>query len=317
MLTVSAVIPTYHRPGLVVRAVRSVLKQTFRDLEVIVVVDGPDAAVSTALSEIQDDRLRVVELADNLGVAGARNIGIENAKGTWIAFLDDDDEWLPEKLDTQLAIARRSIDKSVIVASRFIARTPRGSYLWPQKEPSASQHLSEYLFCRKGLFQGEGLIGTSTLLAPAALLRAVPFRALKKHEDWDWLLRVTNMPDTRLEFCSRPLSICYMEQSRPSLSNTKEWRFSLDWIRGVHSYITPQAFAAFVLTVVAAQAANGEASFGELCKLLREAVRSGRPAVWDLALFAGLCTVPRDSRHRLRSFLSRTAITTAEVPCEK
>src|SRR5208337_3173115 len=120
----------------------------------------------------------------------------------------DDDEWLPEKLDMQLAIARRSIDKSVVMASRCIARTPRGSYLWPQKEPSASRHLSEYLFCRKGLFQGEGLIATSTLLAPAALLRAVPFRALRKHEDWDWLLRVTSMPGTRLEFCPRPLSIC-------------------------------------------------------------------------------------------------------------
>jgi glycosyltransferase involved in cell wall biosynthesis len=317
MLTVSAVIPTYHRPELVVRAVRSVLTQTFRDLEVIVVVDGPDAEVVTALAEIQDDRLRVVELPGNVGAARARNAGIEEAKGTWIGFLDDDDEWLPEKLDTQLAIARKSIDKSVLVASRFIARTLLGTYLWPQKEPLATRHLSEYLFCRRGLFQGEGLIATSTLLVPTALLRAVPFRALKKHEDWDWLLRVTSMPETRLEFCSQPLSICYLEQGHPSLSNTREWKFSLDWIRGVRSYVTPQAFAAFVLTVVAVQAADGEASFGDLYKLLREAVRSGRPAAWDLLLFAGLCAVRRDSRHRLRSFLSRNAIASVEVPCGK
>ncbi len=315
MLTVSTVIPTYHRPRRVVRAVHSALKQTFRDLEVIVVVDGPDATALTALSEIHDDRLRVIELPDNVGVARARMAGIEKAKGTWIAFLDDDDEWLPEKLDTQLAIARSSTDKSVIVAARCIARTPYASYLWPQKEPSASRHISEFLFCRKGLFQGEGLIATSTLLAPAALLRAVPFHDLKKHEDWDWLLRATSMPGTRLDFCPQPLAICYVEQNRPSLSNTKEWRFSLDWIRGMQSYVTPRAFAAFVLTVVAAQAANGEASFGELYELLRDAFRSG-PALWDLFLFAGLCAVPRDSRHRLRSFLSRAVIRVVEVPAK-
>jgi glycosyltransferase involved in cell wall biosynthesis len=317
MPTVSVVISTYRRPELVVRAVRSALKQTSRDLEVIVVVDGPDATASTALSEIQDDRLSVMELPCNVGVARARTAGIEKAQGTWIAFLDDDDEWLPEKLDTQLAILQGATDKPVIVASRIIAQTPHRSYLWPQKEPSANRPLSEYLFCRKGLFQGEGMIATSTLLAPAALLRAVPFRDLKKHEDWDWLLRAVSIPGTRLEFCSQPLSICYLEHARPSLSNTQEWRFSLDWIREVQPYVTPRAFAAFVLTVVTAQAANGQASIGELCTILREAFHSGRPAVWDLVLFAGLCAVPRNSRHRLRSFLSGTAVATEEVPCAK
>ncbi len=316
MLTVSAVIPTYHRPALVVRAVRSVLRQTFRDLEVIVVIDGPDAAAMTALSEIQDDRLRVIELPKNVGVARARVAGIEAARGIWIALLDDDDEWVPEKLDTQLATARRSTGKSVVVASRCIARTPHADYLWPQKDPTASRHLSEFLFSRKGLFQGEGLIPTSTLLASAALMRAVPFHDLKKHEDWDWLLRVTCMPGTRLEFCPQPLAICYVEQGRPSLSNTQEWRFSLEWIRGMHSYVTPLAFASFVLTVVAAQAANGGASLGELCNILREAFRSGRPTLWDLLLFAGLCAVPQHSRHRLRSFLSKAAITVKEVPAK-
>src|ERR1700744_4710601 len=98
VVKVSAVIPTRNRPGLVCRAVESVLKQTIADLEVVVVVDGPDAATALALQEFHDPRIRCIELQQNVGGSEARNVGIREAQGTWIALLDDDDEWLPTKL---------------------------------------------------------------------------------------------------------------------------------------------------------------------------------------------------------------------------
>jgi len=95
---VSVIIPTYQRPALLLRAVRSALAQTFSQLEVIVILDGPDPASEEALKEINDARLRLVPLPSRVGGSETRNTGVRNACGQWVAFLDDDDEWLEHKI---------------------------------------------------------------------------------------------------------------------------------------------------------------------------------------------------------------------------
>ncbi len=92
---ISVVIPTFNRPHIVLRAVRSALNQTMKAIAVIVVVDGSDAATEQALEAIGDSRLIVRTLPHNRGAANARNAGVEEAGSKWIAFLDDDDEWHP------------------------------------------------------------------------------------------------------------------------------------------------------------------------------------------------------------------------------
>ena len=109
MVIVSAVIPTRGRPELLQRAVRSALAQTLREIEVVVVIDGEDPVTSLALeSGSQDGRLRVIALAVSVGGSDARNRGVDAARGEWIAFLDDDDEWLPGKLQAQLDAVKAS-----------------------------------------------------------------------------------------------------------------------------------------------------------------------------------------------------------------
>ena len=103
---VSAVIPTYNRPSLVLGAVKSALNQTHPNMEVIVVVDGPDNSTHRALGEIADPRIRIITLPQHQGACGARNAGVQAAKGEWVAFLDDDDEWLPAKTELQLSAAQ-------------------------------------------------------------------------------------------------------------------------------------------------------------------------------------------------------------------
>src|SRR5438270_13867984 len=100
---VSAVIPTRNRPQLALRAARTALDQTHCNMEVIVVIDGPDKKTVAALRELTDKGLRVIELRNSVGGSGARNIGVQAARGEWIAFLDDDDEWLPTKIEKQVA----------------------------------------------------------------------------------------------------------------------------------------------------------------------------------------------------------------------
>ena len=101
--SVSVVIPAYNRAATIVAAIDSVLRQTWTDFELIVVDDGSTDGTLAAAAAVADPRLRLVPAPRNLGAAGARNLGVEEARGTWIAFQDSDDEWLPEKLAKQMA----------------------------------------------------------------------------------------------------------------------------------------------------------------------------------------------------------------------
>lgn len=100
---VSVIIPALNRVELLGRAVRSVLRQTHSNLELIIVDDGSRGDVRGALSEFRDAKLSYHRRESNLRISAARNSGIHLSKGEYIAFLDSDDEWTDRKLTSQLA----------------------------------------------------------------------------------------------------------------------------------------------------------------------------------------------------------------------
>ncbi|MGD9038317.1 MAG: glycosyltransferase family A protein [Desulfobacteraceae bacterium] len=102
MTGVSVIIPTYNRARSLLRAISSVLYQTFTDFEVIVVDDGSDDETAECLKSLTD-HIKYIRHLDNLGVSAARNRGIAASRYPFIAFLDSDDYWLPGKLSTQMA----------------------------------------------------------------------------------------------------------------------------------------------------------------------------------------------------------------------
>ncbi len=99
---VSVVIPTYNRRTKLKRAVDSVLNQTFKDIEVIIVDNASVDGTQELINGTKDQRIRYIRHDTNKGGPAARNTGIKNAKAPLIALLDDDDEWLPEKLAKQV-----------------------------------------------------------------------------------------------------------------------------------------------------------------------------------------------------------------------
>ncbi|HZJ49669.1 MAG TPA: glycosyltransferase [Actinomycetota bacterium] len=105
--SVTAVIPTHNRLNFLKRSLRTVLVQQGVVLEVIVVDDGSDDDTAGYVDQIGDDRVRLVRHEVPAGVAAARNSGLRRARGDWVAFLDDDDLWAPDKLAAQLEAARR------------------------------------------------------------------------------------------------------------------------------------------------------------------------------------------------------------------
>lgn len=107
---ISVVIPTYKRyPNMISRAIHSVLEQSYRDIEVIVVDDSPEdfegrMSVEDMILSLDDSRIIYIKHPYNMGACAARNTGIKESKGEYIAFLDDDDEWLPWKLEKQIKL---------------------------------------------------------------------------------------------------------------------------------------------------------------------------------------------------------------------
>jgi GT2 family glycosyltransferase len=293
----SVVIPTRGRPSLVRRAVTSALAQTAPSLEVIVVLDGPDGATDAAVEQVGDERVRVVALPRRAGPGAARNAGVAAARGEVVAFLDDDDEWRPEKLAAQLA-ALASAGGRRIVSCRVIARDDRRrDRVWPRRLPEADEPLSEYLLARHGLRWGESLVQTSTIAVHRALAEQVPFREdLRRHEDLDWLLRAART-GASLVFApaEEPLVVWHVDERRTRASRQHDPADSLDWIRSVRALVTPRAYAAFLLGWIPADASGSE-RIRLLPRLLAESFRDGRPAPVDLLIAAGVTLVPARAR---------------------
>ncbi len=108
MTQVSVVIPTCQRLELLKRAIRTVLAQSYTDFEVIVVNDGEDIS----LAEFNDPRLKYIKNLIKRGGGGSRNEGVRSAMGEYIAFLDDDDRWLPNKLEIEVEALKKGSDKA-------------------------------------------------------------------------------------------------------------------------------------------------------------------------------------------------------------
>lgn len=302
---VSVVIPTFRRPLLVKRAVQSALVQTLSQIEVIVVIDGPHEATRKELETIDDSRLRVIELPTNQGCCAARHAGITAAQAKWVAHLDDDDEWMPHKLERQLEAVERSQYQFPIASCYLVVRSSQGEGIWPRRPPDESEPLSEYLFVRNSLFQGEGLLQSSTLLTSKELLEKVPPNLkTRKHEDWDWLLRAISVKGVGIEFVPEPLSVWYLGEKGQSVSRTPDWEYSFSWIQDKRDLVTARAYSSFILAEVSSRAAV-VGDWKAFWILLREAIRQGSPTVADVCLFLGMWLIPPPTRRWLRNVFTR------------
>ncbi len=112
---ISIIIPTYNRAQYLVRAIDSVLKQSYRNWELIIIDDASDDRTEEIIaSYLKNPQITYQKLPFNKGVSHARNRGVDKALGEWIAFLDSDDEWLPHKLQEQLTLWHERPDLRVI-----------------------------------------------------------------------------------------------------------------------------------------------------------------------------------------------------------
>lgn len=302
--TISAVIPSRNRPQLVGVAVRSALRQTLGVSDVVVVIDGPDFETEKELAQIADDRLKVVALEERVGAQEARNVGVREARGEWIAFLDDDDEWLPEKLERQMEAAKASRWSSPIVTCRMIVRTADGEVVWPARGPAPDESVGDYLLLRRLSELGDIRLQTSSLMTTKELLTRVPWKS-GMHDDWDLVLRASAIEGVGLAFAPEPLVIWNADvgRERLSLGPRPSWRKSANWLRSVRPLVGPRASANFLLSTLS-QWARRQRDWAAFFEIPVQAIRMGRPTPTELLAHVARWTLPR----RLRRLVKRPAL---------
>lgn len=196
--TVTVIIPTYNRAATLPRAIDSVLRQTHADLELLVVDDGSTDDTPAVMESLNDPRIRFLRQPENRGVAAARNRGLRAARGDFIAFLDSDDEWLPDKLERQLA--------------RFAALPEEVGLLYTGVETIAADgHRSIQAPEARGDVYPQLLLrnkvhgGGSNAMIRRCVIATVGFfdETLPAIEDYDYWLRVARF--FRVDFVPEPL----------------------------------------------------------------------------------------------------------------
>ena len=180
---VSAIIPTKNRSSLCIRAVESVLAQTHPNIECIVVDDGSTDGTAEALAAKFGDRICVLRNEVSQGVAAARNRALILSRGEYVAFLDSDDEWLPRKIERQLALAARG---AAVVYCRAMNISPEGKVLGLQPARYRGD------VSRALLWNNVAGSPSAVLVRRSALAEFdPPFRSGIYSEDWDLWLRLS------------------------------------------------------------------------------------------------------------------------------
>lgn len=187
MPLVSVIIPTYNRIATLPRAISSVLNQTYGNLELIIMDDGSVDGTEEYIKSIKDDRIIYKRSEINLGPSVARNRGTELARGEYLAFQDSDDEWMPDKLEKQMALMLEDEGISLVyseygvyLGEMFVSYVPSRGV--PYEEKSGD------IFARLLLHP---LIGTPTMVVKTReFLEEGGFNeALRAYEDYEFTLR--------------------------------------------------------------------------------------------------------------------------------
>ena len=210
---VSVIIPTYNRAHMIARCLESALAQTFKDYEIIVVDDGSTDTTRDFLLKAYGKRIRYLTHPTNEGLSAARNTGIEHAQGTYIAVLDDDDVWLPDKLALQVELMQANPDV-VLAYCGTLKVDCQGELLEEVKPEMRGQIFAEMLNrnCLKGpasvaIFARE-VLGASGVFDTS----------LSSCADWDLWIRIARCGT--VDFVDRPLVQYVMHQSNMSSNIT-------------------------------------------------------------------------------------------------
>lgn len=222
---VSVVLPTYNRANSLVSACQSVLGQSFRDIELIVVDDGSKDDIETLVRGIGDPRLKYIRRPSNGGAAAARNTGLAVAEGEFIAFQDSDDLWLPNKLQRQMDLfARLAPDVGVVTGAKIIYGRDANFNFGSGKVAVAPAPESQLRLDEDQLAHllTENRISLQNSLFKSDCLPAKGWfdSSAKANEDWEFAIRLAQ--HTKIYEDPEPVVMAFMSSDSISANFRKE-----------------------------------------------------------------------------------------------
>lgn len=222
-ILVSVIIPTFNRAQCIKRAILSIFNQKYTDLEIIVVNDGSKDNTSEIISSLQDRRLRLICHETNKGLAAARNTGINNAEGKFITFLDDDDEWLPEKINKQLNIFEEKQEEIGLVFTNGYSEAEKRSIINRTNSGIIYNPMVNKFFPLRIL-----ITPPSSWMLPAKIIKSIGYFDESMHSYWDdgdFFVRLANKHP--VYFLNEDLVIWHLQEKHvnmisPNLIRGKE-----------------------------------------------------------------------------------------------
>lgn len=157
---VTVIVTAYNRAKTIERTMQSILKQTYQNIEIVVVDDGSTDNTIEILNKIHDDRIRIVRHPKNKGVTAAKNTGLDNIKGEWFVFVDSDDEIVPEAIETLIKIP---LEFDPTITAVDSGEFDTGSNKLAEKNLTRNQYVDEATVVREQEGDVWGMIKTSLL----------------------------------------------------------------------------------------------------------------------------------------------------------
>lgn len=186
-ILVSVVIPTYNREKTIQKSIDSVLNQTYRNIELVVIDDGSTDGTETLVKSIQDERLKYYKISCNKGAGAARNSGVSYTTGDYIAFHDSDDAWTKDKLEKQMEKLLAHPEWGLVYSAYAMHLPYDIRHIVPPMDGSLK--LEGDIF--------PDLLIRNTIGAPTVLMKKSIFEevegfdeSMRSLEDWDFALKV-------------------------------------------------------------------------------------------------------------------------------
>jgi glycosyltransferase involved in cell wall biosynthesis len=182
---VSVIIPTYERPELVHDAINTALKQTFDNIEIIVVDDGSADPYTDEIAAEFPESVTCIRHEQNRGLSAARNTGIENASGKYIAFLDDDDRWHRSKIERQVEAMKSNADVGMVTCL-VASITPDQEIIYCESTTPSGDCLDDLLTGNQVGTPSQALIRKTCIDDIGGFDESLPTK-----QDWDFYIRLT------------------------------------------------------------------------------------------------------------------------------
>jgi glycosyltransferase involved in cell wall biosynthesis len=206
---VSIILPTYNRAYLLKRAIRSILNQTYKNFELIIVDDGSTDNTEEVVEDFHDERIRYIACKKHRGANAARNAGIKLAEGEYIAFQDDDDIWLPRKLEIQVETFQNSPSNVGVVYTgcwRIDNKRKKVFYV-----PSVRDKCVEG-YIHNNILKENFITSTTAIVKKECFYYCGLFdEILPRLQEWDLWIRISKY--YKFRYINLPLVISYISPS--------------------------------------------------------------------------------------------------------